>query len=89
MSSSINMSLSYFHAKFSYNEDVLRIVSVGKSFGSEGKQHRKHTASETQSHHKWSKKCEANHGIFPNQLKPGINNSLTTTDLRVHSIARQ
>ena len=29
-------------------------VSVGKGFGSKGKQHHKHTASETQSHNKWS-----------------------------------
>ena len=30
-------------------------VSVEKGFGSKGKQHHKHTPSETQSHNKWSK----------------------------------
>ena len=29
-------------------------MSVGKDFGSKGKQQNKHTASETQSHNKWS-----------------------------------
>ena len=29
-------------------------VSVGKGFGFKGKQHHKHTASETQSHNNWS-----------------------------------
>ena len=29
-------------------------VSLGKSFGSKGEQHHKHTASETQSHTQWS-----------------------------------
>ena len=34
-------------------------------------------------------KCKANHGIFLNQLWPGINTSLTTTDLCLHSTAWQ
>ena len=34
-------------------------VSVGTGFGSKGKQHHKHTASETQSHKKLSMQCNA------------------------------
>ena len=33
-------------------------VSVGKGFGSKGKQHHKHTGSETQSHNKWSQQMQ-------------------------------
>ena len=33
---------------------MISTVSVGKGFGSTGKQHHKHIASETQSHNKWS-----------------------------------
>ena len=34
-------------------------VSVGKGFGSKGKQHHKLTASETQSHNKWSHQMQS------------------------------
>ena len=65
-------------------------VSLGKWFGSKGKQHRKHTASQTQSHTQWShQKYRKPHEIFPKQLRPGISTSLSITDLFLPRTALQ
>ena len=53
------INLNTFHVLLKHwlalkNHRALDTVSVGKNFGYKGKQHHKHTASETQSHNKWS-----------------------------------
>ena len=58
------------------------MLSLGKWFGSKGKQHHKHTASETQSHSQWSRRMQiTNHRKCQNQLRPGISTSMSTTYL--------
>ena len=69
---------------FSALQRALGTVSVGKSFGSKGKQHHKHTASETQSHTQWSNQMQRK---IMKYLRPGINTSLSNTDLCVPKTA--
>ena len=59
----------------------LYTVSVGKGFGSKGKQHHKHTASEMQSHNKGSQQMHSKSWNISKSLQKGINNSMTTIDL--------
>ena len=51
----------------------MHALSVGKGFGAKGKQHYKHTASETQSPNKWSHQMQRKIQIqiFPKQLRLG------------------
>ena len=65
-------------------------MSLGKGFGSKGKQHHKNTASETQSHTQWSHRMQQkNHGIVEKQLRPRITSSLLTTHLCLPSTVWQ
>ena len=67
-----------------------RTVSLGKVFGSKGKQHHKHKSSETQSHTQWFHQMQRkNDWIFPKKLRTGKDTSQYTTDLCLPSTAWQ
>ena len=64
-------------------------VSGGKGFGFRGKQHHKQQPQRRRATPSNPTKCKENHGIFPRQLIPGINTSLSTTELGLPSTAWQ